>query len=1000
MSAEESLLFFDQSERQKIKQNAEWLVDKVADWTENNIARPALNAAYVTPRNALSNVLGEKILSHTEEFEVKAPTGFGSEFAQSASGAVGGILPYVIAGKLTGGLLRTVGANIMTDAIVSRICRHEITGMVAGAGLYDLARDVRPGETRLGNMTGGMAAFGAFGLSKYLTAEMAFGQKLLAQAGIGGLAGEAQLIASKKISGGLIDDRDLRQAAYHGAITNLILPTVQHKVDAAVNKFSAGASRIAELFTGGRESTSLERGAAGNPRAVPGSVDRLQFGEPIMKDISITHGAGGVWKPVKDTPISMRHNSVEPGQRPITDDPIYCQMRDRAAKVYESLDLITPVGHEQLADGTLVIKYKDGVTVKDIANDKGDIVREITTKDGVVITDRESGGESARRKTVFPDGSEFESMSHGVVLYKNVRPQTDGSVQIDRLGPFGREAITIKDGIKTVIQDDGAAYRTWQDSQGRYIRSESIDSVLNDGTVQRYPKSGPYHFESIAPDGSHTVYHREGNIVIERRNADGTLNQTYRDGLLEQQFVATDGKVFAFHKGGTALGFQIGDGTHVIMPTRPKFFIFDGHDHGPQLALRINNRGDVIAPKTTVETANGTVNQVYEDGVKISTKKDGNHVAEMADGSQVHGNGDTHVMMAIAKDGKSYRIQRDVSDHNNLAIQKPVFDSFRFEETGTTIRESTADGTLALAVGDGTEFRYREAPHHLRAAFLGTPEAQGARYDTNGKLVKPQSVDVLHNGDRKLTYADHTVLLVEQNGKQTIYSPSGREVTLHRSPFGATVFETTMPDGQRFLSHKVLNAGPNGADRWTQTSEVYRQDQLADGTIRDVHKLTLETSFTLPDGTTMRCAPSGTLLEADTKRLNYLHRREALEHDPNVGPNLFAEPGGSTSFRPSETPLMAHHVRQAHRYDSSGKKMEPNIRHSGTDVIFRYDDGVIIRNEGATGNQITTMPDRSQYIWTNDSVFIHVKPDGSRFMHYPDGSTVDIAIDGTTAWSS
>ncbi|MBX9690845.1 MAG: hypothetical protein K2Z81_00565, partial [Cyanobacteria bacterium] len=174
----------DSFERNAVQRNNEGF------WVTENILKPAYNAGFVTPANAVGNavrtITGFAALPHLElEHVQEAKTLSPAWFAQTASTGLASIVPYVIAGKAACRSIRAGGTFLALEGGAGRIATSEFAGNIVGATMLDGFRDVHQGETRLGNVLGGATAFGIFGLANPMTANLRFLPKLGARMAIG-----------------------------------------------------------------------------------------------------------------------------------------------------------------------------------------------------------------------------------------------------------------------------------------------------------------------------------------------------------------------------------------------------------------------------------------------------------------------------------------------------------------------------------------------------------------------------------------------------------------------------------------------------------------------------------------------------------------------------------------------------------------------------------------------------------------------------------------------
>ncbi|HEY9730638.1 MAG TPA: cell envelope integrity protein TolA [Drouetiella sp.] len=214
-------------------------------WLMDNIAHPFVNAAVIEPINAVASVseaVSGKHLPRVDLLAVPESKDTGSWLAQTFSGGVGAIAPYVVAGKLTGGALESGGrfleSNnlIKTGGMTAKFMASERSATIIGAGLYGAARDPVGNESRFNNAVGSMVGFGVFEYGNSLTKGLSLSRSIPLRALVGAAGGTSQLMTSNFLSEGNIGSTDsLMKAASSGAALNLFLPAVQHGVGRAVD---------------------------------------------------------------------------------------------------------------------------------------------------------------------------------------------------------------------------------------------------------------------------------------------------------------------------------------------------------------------------------------------------------------------------------------------------------------------------------------------------------------------------------------------------------------------------------------------------------------------------------------------------------------------------------------------------------------------------------------------------------------------------------------------
>lgn len=185
----------------------------------NNFAKEKVGPAYVAPAKTLSTEWAVHTLA-------------------SASGAA---LTYAVVGKAAGMGMGALSSKLGLEGTAANFMNSQAAANIVGAGLYDFAKAPNPGETRLGNAAGSVAAFAAFGMgnkligSSQMFAENAVTRGLgrVAVGAAGGLTGlEVGHFVSNKLGANdtalTWDDRFKAMAS--GGFVNFALPPMQQKL--------------------------------------------------------------------------------------------------------------------------------------------------------------------------------------------------------------------------------------------------------------------------------------------------------------------------------------------------------------------------------------------------------------------------------------------------------------------------------------------------------------------------------------------------------------------------------------------------------------------------------------------------------------------------------------------------------------------------------------------------------------------------------------------------
>jgi hypothetical protein len=212
----------DQHQGQIHQTNGFW------DWMGENVAKPAINAAYLTPVNDL-HLAG--ILDAPKPYEVKQGEFLSKEWLGQTVGSVAGVVPYIIAGRAIGGASRFAAEATGTEASwFGKFAASERLTMVAGAGVYDLVRTPHEGEARWSNALGSMAMFGMceWGNSKILPSTSMVDAALTRMKYGAAGAASGYLLSRTLGPSHSFSPSDLVQTSLTGGLINFGLPALQH----------------------------------------------------------------------------------------------------------------------------------------------------------------------------------------------------------------------------------------------------------------------------------------------------------------------------------------------------------------------------------------------------------------------------------------------------------------------------------------------------------------------------------------------------------------------------------------------------------------------------------------------------------------------------------------------------------------------------------------------------------------------------------------------------
>ena len=259
---------------------------------EQTVLAPSINAALIEPWNALASsvnsasraIADKELVSRLPEMELAKheflSTGW---LVESTAAGLGMLIPYTVAGKFTGGALRSVGARLELKGSAAKFFQHQASAQILGAAIYDGMRETRPGETRMGNALGGAAAFTAFELGNAVSKELPLAKMLLARAAIGSVGAVTQQSVSSLWSTGQMPGREsLLKAGVGGMVMNIVLPESQRALGKVVDGTRMGlglgvpVDRYIQNKTQGEEAAKVSKPLAELQETAPWA--RVQTG--------------------------------------------------------------------------------------------------------------------------------------------------------------------------------------------------------------------------------------------------------------------------------------------------------------------------------------------------------------------------------------------------------------------------------------------------------------------------------------------------------------------------------------------------------------------------------------------------------------------------------------------------------------------------------------------------------------------------------------------------
>ncbi len=209
-------------------------------WLADNVLHPFVNGTGVV---RLYDTIADK---PAENLHVPIAQSFSPDWCvQSLSSAAGAILPYVIAGKVTGMGMRAVGEELGLTGASARLMTSESLAQIGGAGIYEFAQKPLEGQTRLGNAAGTMAGFAVFSGGNRLLGEalplssswLAKGASRFAVGSVGGLGSyeTTNLVAGLQGVHHQESWQERWQTMAQGGFINVALPVVQEGASKAVD---------------------------------------------------------------------------------------------------------------------------------------------------------------------------------------------------------------------------------------------------------------------------------------------------------------------------------------------------------------------------------------------------------------------------------------------------------------------------------------------------------------------------------------------------------------------------------------------------------------------------------------------------------------------------------------------------------------------------------------------------------------------------------------------
>ncbi len=237
------------------------LVSETLTAVKENVVAPAFNAGVLEPANTVISGINAvyeatglvsaskgstaPLIKSFEHMHVAQAEFLSAGWAaQTVSGGLGAIIPYVIAGKAAGSAMRAGGSTLALEGGAARLMQSQSLASVVGAFAYDGAREVRQGESRLGNSVAGAAGFGVFEVGNMLAAKSGLVGRIVTRTATGMIGGGVQTLTSTAIAEGkLADGETLTRAAAGGIVMSHALPVGQKVMARAADRFNLATGR-------------------------------------------------------------------------------------------------------------------------------------------------------------------------------------------------------------------------------------------------------------------------------------------------------------------------------------------------------------------------------------------------------------------------------------------------------------------------------------------------------------------------------------------------------------------------------------------------------------------------------------------------------------------------------------------------------------------------------------------------------------------------------------
>lgn len=138
------------------------------EWLGANFVNPFVNTLCIEPANAVAWAVdtstAQKQAHRLMPLPVPVPkqlckTPSPEMVCQSVASALGSVIPYALAGRLTGNTMRFAGATLETEGVLAKFAQSEKAAQILGSGIYEGMKETHAGETHLRNGAAGAVNF-------------------------------------------------------------------------------------------------------------------------------------------------------------------------------------------------------------------------------------------------------------------------------------------------------------------------------------------------------------------------------------------------------------------------------------------------------------------------------------------------------------------------------------------------------------------------------------------------------------------------------------------------------------------------------------------------------------------------------------------------------------------------------------------------------------------------------------------------------------------------